>query len=113
MKFAVFYGIAIALQGYKTKSGKNVTPQDVVDAVAAQMHVDAALMVGRSHTRTITRARQIAMYLLCESHGLSTTCVGRFFGRDHSTVVHAIGKIKELLLSDCTVQAVVEHFSEL
>ena len=108
----MFYGIAIALQCYKTKSGKNVTPQDVVDAVAAQMHVDAALMVGRSHTRTITRARQIAMYLLCEIHGLSTTCVGRFFGRDHSTVVHAIGKIKELLLSDCTVRAVFEHFSE-
>lgn len=104
--------IGIALQSYKTKSGKSVTPRDVVDAVAAQMHVDAALMVGRSHTRTITRARQVAMYLLCEIHGLSTTCVGRFFGRDHSTVVHAIGKIRELLPSDSAVQTVVEHFSE-
>lgn len=104
--------IALALQTYQLKNEKNVTPQEVIDTVAANLHVDAQLMLGRSHTKNIAQARQIAMYLLCEICGQSTTAVGRIFNRDHSTVVYAIGKVKEKMASDTVVREVVSKLSE-
>ena len=105
--------LRLALQGYLPKGGKSVTPQDIVDLVSNHLHVDAKSIVGRSHARTITQARQIAMYLLCEVHGQTTTSVGKFFSRDHSTVMYAIGKVKERMASDPTTQTLVTRLAEL
>lgn len=104
--------ITIALQGYQPKGGKAVTPQDIVNQVATQLNVDPKLMVGRSHARTITQARQLAMYLLCEVHGQTTTSVGKFFGRDHSTVMYAVSTVKEKMATDPATQMLVSRLSE-
>ena len=105
--------LTLSLQGYQPKGGKSIAPQDIVDLVSTHLHVDAKLIIGRSHARTITQARQIAMYLLCEVHGQTTTSVGKFFGRDHTTVMYAIGKVKERMTSDPTTQTIVTKLSEI
>ena len=99
-------------QGYQPKSGRSVTPQDIVDLVSSHLRIDSKLMAGRSHTRTVTQARQIAMYLLCEVHGQTTTSVGKFFDRDHSTVLYAIERINEKMVSDPATQTIVEKLSK-
>ncbi len=49
----------------------------------------------------VVRPRQIAMYLCREKTTRSTPDIGRMFGgRDHTTVLHAIQKITELMLTD-------------
>lgn len=48
------------------------------------------------------------MYVCRQKLGLSYPELGRAFGgRDHSTVIHAIKKIKKLLISDKDVQRLV------
>ena len=84
--------LTLCLQGYQPKGGKSVTPQDILNLVSTHLHVDAKLILGRGRARTITQARQIAMYLLCEVHGQTTTSVGKFFGRDHATVINCLNK---------------------
>lgn len=103
--------LSVALQGYQPKGDRTVTPQDVVDLVSSHLRIDPKLIVGRSHTRTVTQARQIAMYLLCEVHGYTTTSVGKFFDRDHSTVLYAIERVKEKMVSDPATQAIVKELS--
>ena len=103
--------LALSLQGYQPKGGKEVTSQDIVDLVSSHLHVDPKLIVGRSHTRTATHARQIVMYLLCEVHGKTTTSVGKFFGRDHSTVMYAVNKVKERMATDTSTQMIVSKLS--
>jgi chromosomal replication initiation ATPase DnaA len=44
----------------------------------------------------VVRARQEAMWRCCRETGHSTTSVGRFFNRDHTTVVHAVQKIEKM-----------------
>lgn len=105
--------ISLSLQGYQPKGGKPVTAQEIVDLVATHLHIDPKLIVGRSHTRAATQARQIAMYLLCEVHGQTTTSVGKYFSRDHSTVMYAIGKVKERMGSDPNTQTIIARLSEL
>lgn len=45
---------------------------------------------------TISRPRQVAMYLADRLTGRSYSNIGRYFGgRDHSTVIYAIRKVEE------------------
>jgi chromosomal replication initiator protein len=55
-------------------------------------------LVGSSRSRTLVTARQIAMYLCRELTDMSLPRIGQTFGgRDHTTVMHAERKIKQLM----------------
>ena len=57
-------------------------------------------MRGTGRARDVVLPRQIAMYLIRELTPHSLPEIGVFFGRDHSTVLHAISKINESIEKD-------------
>jgi len=57
-------------------------------------------MLSTRRARTVTRPRQLAMFLARELTPLSLPLIGRLFKRDHSTVCHAINVIEALLFDD-------------
>lgn len=80
-----------------------VTPsvkQWAVEAAAAAYKVHPRDIEGRSRLRPYAHARQYAMWLLRQrrkpngegKHGFAD--IGRAFGRDHTTVVHAINAVE-------------------
>ena len=55
-------------------------------------------LCGQSRTHVLVTARQIAMYLCRELTDLSLPKIGQLFGgRDHTTVMHADRKIRQLM----------------
>jgi chromosomal replication initiator protein len=55
-------------------------------------------LCGSSRSRVLVTARQIAMYLCRELTDLSLPKIGQQFGgRDHTTVMHAERKIRQLM----------------
>ena len=55
-------------------------------------------LCGQSRTHVLVTGRQIAMYLCRELTDLSLPKIGQLFGgRDHTTVMHADRKIRQLL----------------
>ena len=71
-----------------------IDPERILEEVARQYKVQQPDLLGRSRSKTIALARQVAMYLLIYELELSPTQVGRLLGnRDHSTVIHGAGKI--------------------
>ena len=53
---------------------------------------------GKSRRRPLVTARQIGMYVMRELTDLSYPAIAREFGgRDHTTVIHAVEKIKALM----------------
>jgi hypothetical protein len=69
---------------------------DIQRAVATSYGIGYAEMFGQSRNRAVARPRQVAMYLARELTSLTTTRIGNHFGRDHTTVMHAIWKVGEL-----------------
>ena len=68
----------------------------VVQIVAKHFHLTTEDLLGRSRTKEIANARQLAMYLLREENGLSLINIGELLGgRDHSTVRHGVEKIAQ------------------
>ncbi len=71
-----------------------IDPERILEQVSRHYKVANEDLVGRSRSKTIALARQVAMYLLIYELELSPTDVGRLLGnRDHSTVIHGAGKI--------------------
>lgn len=58
-------------------------------------------MVGKRRTKAIVKPRQIAMYLCRDLTDMSLPKIGEIFGgRDHSTVLHAVDKVTDLMAND-------------
>jgi chromosomal replication initiator protein len=89
------------------------SPEALLQAIAAYYHVSADALAGKSRERSITRARQMAMYLLRTQTSASLEQIGRLLGgRDHTTVLHGVQKIEGLSSTDGAVpeaQAAILH----
>lgn len=73
----------------------------VVEMVADHFRLSMDDMTGRSRTKEVAYARQIAMYLLREENGLSLPAIGQLLGgRDHSTVRYGVEKVESDLGQD-------------
>ena len=79
----------------------NVRVETIQREVAEEWAIDVRDMKSRTRRKEVAFPRQVAMYLATRMTEMSTTDIGRAFGgRDHSTVVHARDKIKEIVDSD-------------
>ncbi len=75
-----------------------ITPQAIVALTAEYFDLTIEELNSKSRTRTLVTARQIAMYLLRELTDMSLPKIGELMGgRDHTTVIHADRKIRELM----------------
>ena len=71
-----------------------VSPDVIIDEVTKRFQVNKEEIVGTSRKKGIVRARHVAVYLLHEELGMKHTEIGRLLGgRDHSTVINAVGKV--------------------
>jgi chromosomal replication initiator protein len=67
---------------------------------------------GHKRTKRLVVPRQVAMYLCRELTDASLPAIGRGFGgRDHSTVIYAVQKIKEQVSSEGEVYAAVKDLA--
>ena len=58
-------------------------------------------MSSARRARNVARPRQVAMYLAKQLTSRSLPEIGRKFGnRDHTTVMHAVAKVQELMQQD-------------
>jgi chromosomal replication initiator protein len=79
--------------------------------VAAAFDVKPKDLRGPSRLRTILVARQVAMYLAHDAAGFSLPAVGRAFDRDHTTVLHAVRKVRERIDGDKTFAGRVKQLA--
>ena len=74
---------------------KSVTPRELIATVAQYFDVSLDELVGKSREKRLAFPRQIAMFLLREEMTYSYPSIGHELGgRDHTTAMHAYGKIK-------------------
>ncbi|MDQ3940027.1 MAG: chromosomal replication initiator protein DnaA [Actinomycetota bacterium] len=75
---------------------RRVTSDLIISVAAEYFDVTAEEICSASRSRPLVNARQVAMYLCRELTDLSLPKIGeRFGGRDHSTVIFAVNKVRE------------------
>ena len=81
-------------------------PHDIIGACARFWNISRGELLGRNKRRSHSLPRQVAMYLMLES-GMTSIDVGRFIGRDHSTVMHGRDSVKGWMQNDLWLRGVV------
>jgi chromosomal replication initiator protein len=99
---------AKALTDVFTSQEVQIEMTDVLRAVASHFGVPVETLKGAGRAREVVVPRQIAMYLIRDLTTHSLPEVGMFFGRDHSTVLHATQKVGEQIGRDSEVTTHVE-----
>ena len=94
-----------------TLQARMITIENIQKTVAEYYKVRVAELLSQRRSRSVARPRQLAMALAKELTTHSLPEIGDAFGgRDHTTVMHACKRIKELRETEPRVQ---EDFSNL
>ncbi|WP_237559927.1 DnaA ATPase domain-containing protein [Desulfohalovibrio reitneri] len=115
--FRYLQGILLKLFAYKELVNKDIGPKDfqhvlshteekpqpalspdlIIDIVSSHFGLQPKDLKGSQRRHEIVRARQMAMFLCREMLGSSYPALGRIFGgKDHSTALYAVNKIKKI-----------------
>jgi len=79
----------------------NISIENIQAAVAEEYGVSIDDLKSKQRTERLAFPRQIAIYLACELlPSMSLPEIGKAFNKDHSTVIHARDKIRQILNTD-------------
>jgi chromosomal replication initiator protein len=86
-----------------------VTIEEIQRRVAEHYNIRLTDMSSARRARAVARPRQVAMYLAKQLTSRSLPEIGRKFGnRDHTTVMHAVSRVGELMAGDAAFAEDVE-----
>ncbi|MBP5353452.1 MAG: chromosomal replication initiator protein DnaA [Alphaproteobacteria bacterium] len=82
---------------------RKTTIDEIQKKVAEYFNISVKEMQSSRRARNVARPRQIAMYLAKQLTSRSLPEIGRKFDRDHTTVMHAVRKVEELVVEDVSM----------
>jgi chromosomal replication initiator protein len=89
------------LQDFVSNVSREITIEAIQRMVAEHFSVELDQLKAKTRKRQIVQARQIAMYFAKEMTRHSLKSIGLHFGgRDHSTVIHALQTVSDLVTTD-------------
>ena len=95
-----------------SKDNTNLSVELIKKTTLEYYNVKLDDMSAKIRTKEIATARQVAMYLARKLTGTSLPKIGaEFGGRDHTTVLHAFGKIKTVIKTDPKLDEAVKNIS--
>ena len=101
-------GARASLQSFLGSTNLALSCERIIEEAAEVFGVTVEALCGYSRTRALVQARQSAMYVCRSLTEESLPAIGRAFGhRDHTTVLHAVRKIEQLMTERALVYAKV------
>ncbi len=100
-KSPTIYECKKILKDFINCNNKSINVESIQNLVASYFNLNIKEMLSPRRSRSLARPRQIAMYLAKQYTTNSLPDIGRkFSNRDHTTVIHAVKKIDELIKKD-------------
>lgn len=87
---------------------RKTTIDEIQKKVAEHFNISVKELQSSRRARTVARPRQVAMYLAKQLTSRSLPEIGRKFDRDHTTVMHAVRKVEELIIEDQSLAENIE-----
>ena len=97
---------------FKTNPGLKPTAELILDETANFYNITPDRILGTAKTKDVVMPRQVAMYLIREMTNLSLPEIGRFMGRNHTTVLYSIEKTQEQIEKDDSFASTVNDLKK-
>ncbi len=93
----------------RPRDNKRVRIEDILKIVSRHYKVARNDLLSSRRSRDVVRPRQIAMYLAKSLTSRSLPEIGRRFGgRDHTTVLHSVRKVEQMIKDDADLGQEIE-----
>jgi chromosomal replication initiator protein len=103
-----------AIEGLEQEGNTSLTILTIQQAVAKEWGVTVDGLRSKTRTKTLTTPRQIAMYLARELLATQLVEIGNAFGgRDHSTVIHSLEKVQQIIIQDSDLKSRINRIRNL
>ncbi len=95
---------------YSMTKDQSLSIDSIIRVVGDYFNVSPYDIKGKKRTKSVVLPRQIAMYIVRSITEFSTTEIGyEFGGRDHTTVMHSVQRVKGMIQSDAGVSNSVQN----
>ena len=98
---------------FSSGTAKNLTVEDIQNEVCTFFKVSRTDMIGPKRARSIVYPRQIAIYLCRQMLDLPFNDIGKKFNRDHSTAMHSVTTVEEMMKKSREVQEEIEALKQI
>lgn len=100
MNYFIIPGIKSA---YRRESGPRMDKDIIVRTVCEYFEISETKVKSKGRAREITFARQIIMHYLFYYTDMNKVTIGNFMNRDHTTVIHSLRTLKNLMDTDSKI----------
>lgn len=97
-----------ALKDYGENTVKKITPEYIIECCAKFYKVKKEDIYSEKRNSDIVFARQASIYIIKELTNLSFPKIGAIFGKDHTTAIYAIKKMKQTMDKDISIKINIE-----
>jgi chromosomal replication initiator protein len=98
----------------RTHEARRVRIEDILRIVSRHYKVPRNDLLSSRRSRDVVRPRQIAMYLAKSLTSRSLPEIGRRFGgRDHTTVLHSVRKVEQMMKDDSELTQEIELLKKM
>jgi chromosomal replication initiator protein len=97
----------------RSDSDKRLDPATIMKVVGERFSTSTEAIKGKRRTNSVVVPRQVSMYLCRTLTQMPLTDIGKAFGgRDHTTVLYACEKVKDLMDTEAEMRRTVEELEE-
>jgi chromosomal replication initiator protein len=97
----------------RTDQEKRFDPRVIIKTVAGRYNLTPESIKGKRRTNNVVVPRQVAMYLIRNLTGIPLAEIGKYFSnRDHTTVLYACDRVKDMTDTDVEVARAVQDLEE-
>ncbi len=101
------------LSNTEEKATDDLTPKKIMSVVSEHFNVHVKDLTGTKRHQQIAQARQVAMFLCRQMLNTSYPALGRAFGgKDHSTVLYSVKKVKQLQDDDYELKQLLKTLKQ-
>jgi chromosomal replication initiator protein len=111
LKLPIDVKLAESVASNIARRSREITTKSIQKLVCKYYKISMEELLSRSRKRSVSKPRQIAMYLARRYTGESLQAIGRDFNRYHATTLHAIGAVERLIREQGAMQKQVEFLS--
>ena len=99
--------------GYSVTKPKPSQVQSIINKVCIHFEVHKETLMNKSRSTDVVRARNVIHNMLFEKYRMNLTDIGRYFGQDHTTVLHSIEMKRDQKRHWSPEQSLWQEFEEL
>lgn len=108
-----YIGIPGIKESYRAEFVPVITPEKIIQVVCDHFGLNADHLKSSCRDKELVHARHVIFYFLRKHTSISLKNAGRIFNRDHTTVLHGLDKLSDIMDTEPAVKAEVEMLGSM